>query len=98
MPAQGRKPQQQFSFGLVLDRVRHRHAKKRFGITGATRQLDVQLDFLGQRQYLRPFKRIAWQQWRAFVALLDVLENHTGFVDETLFHAQHRHLPARADG
>ncbi|MNW04206.1 hypothetical protein D3C71_2002630 [compost metagenome] len=30
--------------------------------------------------------------------MLDVLEDHAGFVDEPLLGFQHRHLPARADG
>ncbi|MNX94840.1 hypothetical protein D3C86_1270870 [compost metagenome] len=98
MPAQRRHPQQQFGFGFFLDRFRQGHAEKGFGIAGPAWQFDVQLDFPGQCQHLRALERIARQQRRAFLALLDVFEDHAGFIDEALLYLQHRDLSARADG
>ena len=72
--------------------------KNASAITGSGRQLDVQLDFLGQRQHLSALERLTRQQRRARLGLLDVLEDHAGFIDETLLDTQHRDFAARADG
>lgn len=97
MAAERGEPQQQFGLGLFLDGIGDRHAEKRLGIAGSSRQLDVQLDFPAQGQHLGALERVGRQQGLTRLGLLDVFEDDAGLVDKTLLGLQHRHLAARAD-
>ncbi|MNP04607.1 hypothetical protein D3C76_965260 [compost metagenome] len=87
---------QQLGLGLVLDGLVYLGTKESFGEAGAGRQLDVQLDFLGQFMHLglgeNPFR----QQRLTRLGPLDVIEDQVGFTEKTVLGLQRRHLAARA--